>query len=70
MKEKKVNSLLEIFNQLQPEQQAELFQYAEFLLTKNPTFQKSVSLHGIFRDQILISEDFDEPLDIFKDYMP
>jgi hypothetical protein len=60
----------DIFNQLHPEQQIELFHYGEYLLSKNPSPTKKISLHGIFRDQIMISEDFDEPLDIFKDYMP
>jgi hypothetical protein len=64
------NSMSDIFNQLHPEQQIELFHYGEYLLSKNPSPTKKISLHGIFRDKILISEDFDEPLDIFKDYMP
>jgi hypothetical protein len=64
------NSMSDIFNQLHPEQQIELFHYGEYLLSKNPSPTKKISLHGIFRDQIMISEDFDEPLDIFKDYMP
>ena len=64
------NSMSDIFNQLHPEQQIELFHYGEYLLSKNPSPTKKISLHGIFRDQIMISEDFDEPHDIFKDYMP
>lgn len=64
------NSMSDIFNQLNPEQQAELFHYGEYLLSKNPSPVKKISLHGIFKDEIMMSEDFDEPLDIFKDYMP
>jgi hypothetical protein len=44
--------------------------FAEFLLSKNSNHKKKISLYGVFKDQIFMSDDFDEPLEIFNDYMP
>jgi hypothetical protein len=64
------NSVVEIFNRLHPEQQTELVHYAEFLLTKNPNPPQRVSLFGLYKGKIFMSDDFDEPLEMFKEYMP
>ncbi len=64
------NSVVDIFKRLHPEQQTELVHYAEFLLTKHPNPPQKESLFGIMKGKIIISDDFDVPLEMFKDYMP
>ncbi len=64
------NSILDICMQLPAEHQSELAQFAEFLLSKNTIPQKRISLHGLFKGQLHMSDDFDEPLEMFKEYMP
>ena len=57
--------ILDICRQLPLDKQKELEQFAQFLYSK-----QSKSLHGVFKDQLFMSDDFDEPLEMFKDYMP
>lgn len=64
------SSILNICRQLPPENQSEVEHFAEFLLSKNSNHKKKISLYGVFKDQIFMSDDFDEPLEMFTDYMP
>ena len=57
--------ILDICRQLPLDKQMELEQFAQFLYSK-----QSKRLHGVFKDQLFMSDDFDEPLEMFKDYMP
>lgn len=62
-------SLLDTALKLDVEGQQQLLQFAEFMLLK---YKKEChqSVYGIMKGQIFMSDDFDEPLDIFKEYMP
>jgi len=59
----KVNSLPENLKM-------EVFDFVDFLLEKNKKKKKRHSFKcGCLKGTFIMSEDFDEPLDDFKDYM-
>lgn len=62
-------SLLNTALKLDLEGQQQLLQFAEFMLTK---YKKKChqSAYGMMKGQIFMSDDFDEPLEMFKEYMP
>jgi hypothetical protein len=63
-------------NQLPPEFQDELLNYAEFLLQKSKNEIKKTKIDnnkrefGCGKGMFVMSSDFDEPLNDFKEYMP
>ena len=62
-------SILETTLNLNLESQLQLLQFAEFLIYKNSQ-QQNNSIKGILKGMIYMSDDFDEPLEMFKEYMP
>jgi len=54
---------------LPPEKQAEVEDFVEFLLTKQVIKEEKKPVFGSFKGKIVMSDDFDEPLDDFKEYM-
>jgi hypothetical protein len=49
---------------------SEVNDFIDFLLSKKPKKDKeSIPQFGCLKGQIVITDDFDEPLDDFKEYM-
>lgn len=61
--------MLRLFQQLSPSKQLQLLDFATFLNSKAETAQPN-SIKDIWKDSIWISNDFDAPLEDFKEYMP
>ncbi|MCU0340994.1 MAG: DUF2281 domain-containing protein [Spirosomaceae bacterium] len=53
---------------LPPEKQAVVEEFVDFLASKQPAEEKK-PVFGSFKGKITMSEDFDEPLEDFKEYM-
>lgn len=68
----KEHQLLEKLHQMPEALQNELLHYAEFLLNKYQQEKKGKKkpVFGSMKGTFKMSEDFDEPLEDFKDYMP
>ncbi len=64
---------IDIYNKifaLPKELKAEVLQFAEFLTAKNlPSTKIKEREFGCAKNAFVIGENFDEPLDEFKDYM-
>jgi len=57
-------------HELPVELKLEVVDFVDFLLSKNKTREKNTSpKFGCAKGTIEIADDFDEPLDDFKDYM-
>jgi Protein of unknown function (DUF2281) len=60
--------LISKFERLPPEKQSEVVDFVEFLYERaEPAKKKAV--FGSFKGEIMIADDFDAPLEDFKDYM-
>lgn len=64
-------SLIRQINSLPQSLRQEVYDFVEFLKTKgNKNFKKKKTREfGLLKGKITLSEDFDEPLDDFKEYM-
>lgn len=67
-------SLYTHINSLPPNLKQEVRDFVEFLKQKADKAEKANSrnpqrLYGVLKGKIEISEDFDDPIDDFKDYM-
>ena len=64
--------LIDKINKLPPAKKQEVEDFIDFVTAKaaDKTVDKSVeSLFGIMKGKVWMSDDFDEPLEDFKDYM-
>ena len=66
----KTNSLLNKITLLPEDLKSEVALFVEFLLEKKKKNDKRVPLKaGFLKDTFIVSDDFDAPLEDFKDYM-
>lgn len=64
------NDLVKQINTLPENLKAEVANFVEFLLSKSEKSNKGkVRPYGLQKGKIHMAEDFDEPLEGFKDYM-
>jgi hypothetical protein len=64
--------LIDKINKLPPAKKQEVEDFIDFVAAKeaDKTVDKPVeSLYGIMKGKVWMSDDFDEPLEDFKDYM-
>lgn len=61
--------LIEKFEKLPPNLQSEVVDFIEFVLVKHQ-INTSERKPGLAKGLIQISDDFDAPLDDFREYMP
>lgn len=66
MEQLTLNSKLE---SLSPDLKKEVADFVDFLISKSKSHHKAVAKFGSAKGKIKMSEDFDEPLEDFKDYM-
>lgn len=66
MKQLTLNTKLE---SLPPNLKKEVNDFIDFLISKSKTTEKKNAKFGSAKGKIKMSDDFDEPLDDFKDYM-
>jgi hypothetical protein len=66
-----LDEVVKKYQQLKPEAQKEIDLLLEKLASQEDkaTAQTPISLLGILKGKITMADDFDEPLDDFKDYM-
>lgn len=61
--------ILEEVRKLPPQQQQEVLAFTQFLKSKGTITSQRPALFGSDKGKIHISENFDEPLDDFGEYM-
>ncbi|TAF23941.1 MAG: DUF2281 domain-containing protein [Runella slithyformis] len=65
-------SLLDLvakIEKLPPEKQVEVEDFVDFLASRKLVYAEKKPVFGSFKGKIEMADDFDEPLDDFKEYM-
>ena len=66
------SQLLEKVKKIPPVYQQEVEDFVDFILSKNLTSEERKTGHralGLLKGKLQMADDFDEPLEDFKDYM-
>lgn len=63
--------LLEKINKLSPAKKQEVEDFIDFIIAKSGGDDKAPieALYGIMKGKVKMSDDFDEPMEDFKEYM-